>query len=34
MRYYPLSEGTIRVDKKDILEYGLSDYRSNIGVVP
>ena len=34
MRFYPVHEGAIRVDEKNIIEYGLSDYRRNIGIVP
>lgn len=34
MRFYSPSTGEIRVDKFNALEYNLSDYRSNIGIVP
>ncbi len=34
MRFYPISQGRIEVDGKDISEYNLSDYRKNIGIVP
>lgn len=34
MRFYPADQGTIKVDNKNILEYRLSDYRRNIGIVP
>ncbi len=34
MRFYPSSEGSILVDGQDISSYGLSAYRSNIGIVP
>jgi ABC-type multidrug transport system fused ATPase/permease subunit len=34
MRFYPIQKGVIRADEKNILEYGLSDYRRNIGIVP
>jgi len=34
MRFYPIQKGSIRADEKNILEYGLSDYRRNIGIVP
>jgi ABC-type multidrug transport system fused ATPase/permease subunit len=34
MRFYPLSEGVIRVDGKNITELNLSAYRENIGIVP
>jgi ATP-binding cassette, subfamily B, bacterial len=34
MRFYPVRSGAILVDGKNILEYGLSDYRQNIGIVP
>ncbi len=34
MRYYPLSEGMIKVDTKNIADFNLTDYRSNIGIVP
>lgn len=34
LRYYQLNEGVVLVDGKPINEYPLSNYRSNIGVVP
>ena len=34
MRFYAVESGGIRVDDKNIAEYGLSDYRRNIGIVP
>ena len=34
MRFYPITSGDIKVDGKDISSYALSDYRSNIGIVP
>jgi len=34
MRFYSPSGGHIKVDGKKISDYNLSDYRSNIGVVP
>ncbi len=34
MRFYPLSTGSIEVDDKIISDYNLTDYRSNIGIVP
>jgi ABC-type multidrug transport system fused ATPase/permease subunit len=34
MRFYPIHEGAICADKKNIIEYALSDYRRNIGIVP
>ncbi len=34
MRFYPIQKGVILADEKNILEYGLSDYRRNIGIVP
>lgn len=34
MRFYSPSTGEIRVDNINALEYNLSDYRSNIGIVP
>jgi ATP-binding cassette, subfamily B, bacterial len=34
MRLYPLANGTIKVDGKNIDEYALSAYRENIGIVP
>jgi ATP-binding cassette subfamily B protein len=34
LRFYPLNEGTIRVDGKPIDSYNLTAYRRNIGVVP
>jgi ATP-binding cassette, subfamily B, bacterial len=34
MRFYPIVEGTIAVDDKNIPEYNLSSYRANLGIVP
>lgn len=34
MRFYPLSQGQIMVDGKDISAFHLSAYRSNLGTVP
>jgi ATP-binding cassette, subfamily B, bacterial len=34
MRFYPLKEGRISVDGKNITEYNLSSYRANLGIVP
>jgi ATP-binding cassette subfamily B protein len=34
MRFYPLPSNSVLVDEVDILDYPLSDYRSNIGIVP
>jgi ABC-type multidrug transport system fused ATPase/permease subunit len=34
MRFYPVSEGSIIVDRKNSELYPLSDYRKNIGIVP
>lgn len=34
MRMYPLKDGVIRVDGKNIHDYNLSAYRANVGVVP
>lgn len=34
MRYYPLSHGHILADGKEATAYHLTDYRSNIGIVP
>jgi ATP-binding cassette, subfamily B, bacterial len=34
MRFYTTSGGEIRVDDLSALDYNLSDYRSNIGIVP
>jgi ATP-binding cassette, subfamily B, bacterial len=34
MRFYSLPAGAIRIDGRPITEYGLSDYRRNIGIVP
>ncbi|MFY8036186.1 MAG: ABC transporter ATP-binding protein [Cyclobacteriaceae bacterium] len=34
MRFYPLSTGSIEVDDQIISSYNLTDYRSNIGIVP
>lgn len=34
MRFYPVQEGAIRADESNIIEYSLSDYRRNIGIVP
>lgn len=34
MRFYPLSTGSIEVDGQSISDFNLTDYRSNIGIVP
>lgn len=34
MRFYPISNGRILVDGKNILDYSLTAYRQNIGIVP
>uniref|UniRef100_UPI00404B8691 ABC transporter ATP-binding protein n=1 Tax=Fulvivirga sp. TaxID=1931237 RepID=UPI00404B8691 len=34
MRYYPVGQGEITIDGKNIAEYPLKAYRENIGVVP
>jgi ABC-type multidrug transport system fused ATPase/permease subunit len=34
MRFYSPSQGEIRVDDVNTLQYNLSDFRSNIGIVP
>jgi ABC-type multidrug transport system fused ATPase/permease subunit len=34
IRFYPVSHGKIAVDGKDIQDYPLSAYRSNLGIVP
>lgn len=34
MRLYPIDKGSIKVDGKDIKEYGLSAFRKNVGIVP
>jgi len=34
MKFYELTNGKILIDGKDLIEYPLSDYRFNIGVVP
>jgi len=34
MRFYSPSQGELRVDSMNALDYNLSDYRSNIGIVP
>jgi ABC-type multidrug transport system fused ATPase/permease subunit len=34
MRFYPLENGSISVDEKDISTFDLSSYRQNLGVVP
>lgn len=34
MRFYPLNNGSIRVDNKDINQYSLHQYRQQIGIVP
>ncbi len=34
MRFYSVESGLIKIDGKAIAEYGLSDYRGNIGIVP
>jgi ABC-type multidrug transport system fused ATPase/permease subunit len=34
MRFYPVSQGFIRVDGKNIYDFSLSAYRKNLGIVP
>tara|TARA_R110002096_G_scaffold295939_3_gene490331 strand:- start:11242 stop:12651 length:1410 start_codon:yes stop_codon:yes gene_type:complete len=34
MRFYELTEGTISIDGKSILDYGLSDLRNSMAIVP
>ncbi|MEO5602243.1 MAG: ABC transporter transmembrane domain-containing protein [Cyclobacteriaceae bacterium] len=34
MRFYPLTDGSVRVDRLRIDDYNLSAYRRNLGVVP
>lgn len=34
MRFYPITEGTISVDGKNIENFNLSAYRNNLGIVP
>jgi len=34
MRFYPLNEGTIQADGKNVSSYNLSAYRNNVGIVP
>ncbi len=34
MRFYDIDQGNITVNGKDIQKYNLTDYRSNIGIVP
>jgi len=34
MRFYPVTNGSIRADGKEITSYALSGYRKNIGIVP
>lgn len=34
MRFYDVGQGTILADDKNIHDYGLSAYRSNLGIVP
>lgn len=34
MRFYPLSQGSIKVDGQNVEEYNLSAYRHNLGAVP
>jgi ABC-type multidrug transport system fused ATPase/permease subunit len=34
MRFYPVSTGSIEVDDQEISEFGLTDFRRNIGIVP
>ncbi|MBL7873217.1 MAG: ATP-binding cassette domain-containing protein [Cyclobacteriaceae bacterium] len=34
MRFYPVQSGSISVDQKLSVEYNLSDYRKNMGIVP
>lgn len=34
MRFYPLNEGAIQADGKNVSSYNLSAYRNNVGIVP
>jgi ATP-binding cassette, subfamily B, bacterial len=34
MRFYPVQDGVIRVDERNISDYNLTGYRQNIGIVP
>ena len=34
MRFYPVTEGSLRVDGTDVQSYHLTGYRHNIGIVP
>jgi ATP-binding cassette subfamily B protein len=34
MRFYPVSQGNIQVDSKEIQSYNLTAFRQNIGIVP
>ncbi len=34
MRFYPLLDGSIKVDGQKITEFNLSSYRTNLGIVP
>lgn len=34
MRFYEPSQGEIKVDNRNVLDFNLSDFRSNIGIVP
>jgi ATP-binding cassette, subfamily B, bacterial len=34
MRFYPINTGDIRVDNERAMNYNLTDYRNNIGIVP
>ncbi len=33
-RFYEIESGTIKVDGKDIFEYGVTSFRKNLGIVP
>lgn len=34
MRFYPIEQGTVTVDGKEVTDFNLSAYRHNLGVVP
>lgn len=34
LRLYPISQGAIKADGKDIADYGLTAFRQNVGIVP
>jgi ATP-binding cassette, subfamily B, bacterial len=34
MRFYPIGTGSVSVDGKNVMDYNLTDFRNNIGIVP